>query len=97
MTAHQLPSSESIVLQERIRQARWGFNLSVAFAGTSAIVTIAGLVLLLSKQISSSAYGAFAGGAASTAVGSRLIKLSSEANDRLDQMMKEQDDEAPKS
>jgi hypothetical protein len=87
-------SSESIVLQERIRQARWGFNLSVAFVGTSAIVTIAGLILLLSNQISPSAYGAFAGGAASTVVGSKLIKLSSEANDRLDRLMIEQEDEA---
>jgi len=95
MTNPQNRPSESIVLQERVRQARWGFNLSVAFAGTSAVVTIIGLVLLLSNRISPSAYVAFGGGATSTFMSSRLIKLSSEANDRLDRMMTEQDDEAP--
>jgi hypothetical protein len=80
--------------RERLRQARWGFNISVAFFGASASVTIVALCLLLSGRTSPSVYGAVAGGAASTAIGSRLIKLSSEANDRLDRMM-DDDDQAP--
>jgi outer membrane lipoprotein SlyB len=96
MTAYQHSSSESIVLQERIRQAQWGFNLSVTFVGISGLITLAGLVVSLTGHGSPGAYTATAGGAAATAVCGRLIKLSSEANDRLDQMMKEQDDEDPK-
>jgi hypothetical protein len=96
MISPQPLSPEAIVLQERIRQAQWGFNLSVTFVGISGLITIAGLVLSLTGHGSPGAYTATAGGAASTAVCGRLIKLSSEANDRLDQMMKEQNDEAPK-
>ena len=86
-------SSDNVILKERVRQARWGFNLSVSFAGISGLITITGFVLLLTGRISPSLYGATAGGAASTLVGGRLIKLSSEANDRLDLMLKEEDEE----
>jgi hypothetical protein len=78
--------------RERLRQARWGFNISVVFFGTSAAVAIIALLLLLSGRTSSSVYGAAAGGLASTAIGRCLVKLSSEANDRLDRLMDEDDD-----
>jgi hypothetical protein len=81
--------------RERLRQASWGFNISVAFFGASASVTIVALCLLLSGRTSPSIFGAVTGGTASTAIGSFLIKLSSEANDRLDRTMDDGDEQAP--
>ncbi len=77
--------SESLVLHERIRQARWGFNLSVGFAGISATATLAGVILLLSGHLSQVGYATI-GGLTSAAVGSRCMQLSREANDRLDRI-----------
>jgi hypothetical protein len=81
----QSNSTEDSILQERIRQARWGFNLSVAFVSLSATATLAGIILLLSGHISQGSYATL-GGLTSTAVGSRCMQLSREANDRLDRI-----------
>ena len=86
---------EAIILQERIRQARWGFNLSLVFTSISAITTVTGVVLLASGQISQGSYATL-GGLTSTAVGHRCIRLSREANDRLDRLTQAQNDEAQK-
>lgn len=75
--------SEDPVLHERIRQARLGFNISVGFVSLSATTTLAGAILLLSGHLSHGGYTAL-GGLCSTAVGHRCMKLSRDANDRLD-------------
>lgn len=75
--------SEYIFFEERIRQARLSFNLSVCFACVSATATIVGIVLLLTGHLSKGSYAAL-GGITSTAVGHRCVQLSREANDRLD-------------
>lgn len=74
--------------QERIRQARWGFNLSVGFVGVSAIATLTGIILLLTGHLSQGGYATL-GGLTSTAVGHRCMQLSREANDRLDRISHE--------
>ena len=87
-THSQKPQSdlpENPVLQERIRQARWGFNLSVGFVSISAIATLTGVLLLLSGHLSQGSYATL-GGLTSTAVGQRCLQLSREANDRLDRI-----------
>ncbi|WP_190641065.1 hypothetical protein [Oculatella sp. FACHB-28] len=86
---------EANILQERIRQARWSFNNSLAFTSLSAVVTIAGVILLLSGRISQGSYATL-GGMTSTAVGHRCIQLSREANDRLDRLTQQQDNEPQK-
>ncbi len=82
---HLLPptQSENLILHERIRQARWGFNLSVGFVSLSATATLAGVILLLSGNLTQGGYATL-GGLTSTAVGHRCMQLSREANDRLD-------------
>jgi nitrate reductase gamma subunit len=90
--SQQKMSPEDQICQERIRQAKLAFNLSVAFVGTSAVIAIIGIVFLLAGRISQGAYAAI-GGLASTAVGSRCVQLSREANDRLDRLTRESDDE----
>ncbi len=79
------PQPKDLVLHERIRQARLGFNLSVGFVSLSATATLAGVVLLLSGHLSKGGYATL-GGLTSTAVGHRCMQLSREANDRLDQL-----------
>lgn len=88
---HRLPPAQSSsstqpidpVLRERIRQARWGFNLSAGFASLSATAALAGVVLLFSGHLPQGAVATF-GGLTSTA---HCMKLSKEANDRLDRLI----------
>jgi len=85
--SYLIPStqSEALVLHERIRQARCGFNLSMWFVGVSATATLAGVILLLSGHLSQGGYATL-GGFTSTAVSHRCMQLSREANDRLDRI-----------
>ena len=86
MTRHLPPSRPTdSFLQERIRQARLSFNLSAGFVGLSATATLAGIILLLSGNLSQGSYATL-GGLTSTAVGHRCMQLSREANDRLDRI-----------
>ena len=88
---HPLPPAQSSIqptnpyLHERIRQARLAFNVSASFATLSAATTLAGVVLLLSGNLSQGSYATL-GGLTSTAVGHRCMQLSREANDRLDRI-----------
>ena len=77
--------SESLVLHERIRQARWGFNLSVGFVGISAAAILAGVILILSGHLSQGGCATLSG-LTSTAFSRRCMQLSREANDRLDRI-----------
>ncbi len=90
-TNHQRIYKEDRVCDERIRQARWTFNLSIAFVGTSTVITLAGVVCLIFGRISPGAYATTAGGLATTA-GGRCVQISKEANDRLDSIMQNLND-----
>jgi hypothetical protein len=74
---------EGSILRERLRQARWAFNLSVGFVSLSATATLAGVILLLSGNLSQGGYATL-GGLTSMAVGRHCLQLCREANDRLD-------------
>lgn len=80
----QIPLEHEIV-QERIRQARYSFNLALVATGVSACVGLAGAGLLLSGKLSEGAVTA-AGGLASSAC---CIRFGKDANDRLDQILRE--------
>jgi len=88
MVSNKHLSQEGIICQERIRQARWGFNLAVGFVATSSAITLFGFILFLAGQTSKGAYMA-AGGLSSTAVGGCCMQLSRDANDRLDKLARE--------
>ncbi|WP_204151985.1 hypothetical protein [Leptolyngbya sp. CCY15150] len=79
------------ILRERIRQAHWGFNLSLVFTSLSAVITVTGVVLLATGQLPQGSYATL-GGLTSTAVGHRCVQLSRDANDRLDRLSREQDE-----
>lgn len=78
------------VRQERLRQARWGFNVAFGFAAASGITTLVGICLLSTGQISRGLYTSLAG-VASTAAGGYCMKLARESNDRLDKYGKASD------
>ncbi|TVP58447.1 MAG: hypothetical protein EA343_21465 [Nodularia sp. (in: Bacteria)] len=86
---HQQFSKKHILCQERIRQARLAFNLSVGFVGASAAFTLGGIIFMFAGgYISPGVYAALGG---LTAVGRHCMQLNREANDRLDRMVKELD------
>ncbi len=68
------------VLKERVRQARWSFNLACA---ASAIVGMVGITLLVSGRVPDGAFTTTGGGSLSVI----FFKLSKDANDRLDKMI----------
>jgi hypothetical protein len=84
------PTSSSqpkhLVIEERVRQARLGFNFCLGFVSLSATVTLAGVILLLTGYLSQGGYATL-GGLTSTAVGHRCMQLSRDANDRLDRII----------
>lgn len=80
------------VITERLRQARLSFNLSLKLTIVSAFVSLAGVGLLFVGKVSEGTVTT-AGGLTSNIVSVRLLKLTKEANDRLDQMAKDLKDE----
>jgi hypothetical protein len=89
----QLPedknSMEKSIVRERIRQARHSFNLALAATTTSFIVSIIGAGLLFANQVPEG--GAVTAGGLLSSVG--FSKLAKEANDRLDRIYGELDDD----
>lgn len=77
------------IAQERLRQARYSFNLAVAATTVSFLVSILGGGLLLSNKASEGSIATAAG--LFSSVG--FVKLAKDANDRLDKLMSELDDD----
>ncbi|MBD2472371.1 TRADD-N-associated membrane domain-containing protein [Nostoc sp. FACHB-145] len=78
------------IVQERLRQARYSFNLALTATGVSVCISLIGAGLLISNQASEGAVTAACGLAASV----RSIQMAKDANNRLDQTLAELDDEA---
>lgn len=77
------------IAQERLRQARYSFNLALVATTAFFLVSLTGAGLLLSNKIPE--------GSAIAAVGLvsslRCFKLAEDANDRLDKILPELDGE----
>jgi hypothetical protein len=82
-------SIEKTIVLERIRQARQSFNLALAATTTSFIISIVGAGLLLANKVPEG--GAATAGGLMSSVG--FSKLAKEANDRLDQIYGELDED----
>jgi hypothetical protein len=76
------------IIQERIRQAHYSFNLALIATAVSTCVSLAGAGLLLSGKLPEGTVTGV-GGFASSAYCFRLAK---DANDRLDKISKELSD-----
>jgi hypothetical protein len=93
MDNKRLPISDSTIelciAQERLRQARYSFNLALVATTASFLVSLTGAGLLLSNKIPEGSVIAADGLVSSV----RCIQLAKDANDRLDKIMPEPDDE----
>ncbi len=69
---------------ERLRQAQWSFNLTLAMTMASTVMGLVGAGLLLAGRVQAGTIAAT--GSAASVVG--CGRLAKEANDRLDQLLK---------
>lgn len=81
-------SLENVVLQERVRQAKYSFNLALIATAISACVGLVGAGLLLSGKLPEGSVTAAGGLVSSTC----CIRFAKDANDRLDKILKELSD-----
>lgn len=90
MTNRQVPNSnsstESIILHERLRQARLSFNLALTATATSFLIGLAGAGLFLSGKVPSGTITSAAGLVTSV----RCLKFAKEVNDHLDNLLEEE-------
>jgi len=81
-------SLEQEVIKQRLHEVRLTFNCIIFLALTSAAVSIVGIGCLFSGKISEG-IATTTGGMAGKIVSAHLLKLNKEANDRLEEMIKE--------
>lgn len=82
------PEMKRDVIQERLRQAKFIFNVTLGLTIVSASISLFGLGLLLSGKVTEGKL-ATAGGLPSNIVSVGLLKFTKETNDRLDRLAKE--------
>ena len=82
------PEMERDVMQERLRQAKFIFNVTLGLTIVSASISIFGIVLLFSGKVTEGSV-ATAGGLTSKIVSVQLLNFTKETNDRLDRLAKE--------
>ncbi|WP_197036197.1 TRADD-N-associated membrane domain-containing protein [Fischerella sp. PCC 9605] len=76
---------ELSIAQERLRQARYSFNLALAATTASVCISLTGAGLLLFSKAPEGTITAVAGIASSV----RCIQLAKDANDRLDRIARD--------
>jgi len=82
------PEMERDVIQERLRQAKFSFNVTLGLTIVSGSLSILGIGLLFSGKVTEGSV-ATAGGLTSNIVRVGLLKFTKETNDRLDRLAKE--------
>jgi hypothetical protein len=93
MNNKPIPNSHSTIelsiAQERFRQARYSFNIALVATTASFFISLVGAGLLLFNKVPQGSVIA-AGGLVSSV---RCIQFAKDANDRLDKILAELDDE----
>jgi hypothetical protein len=90
LTPDSLSTIELSIATERLRQARYSFNIALSATTASFLLSLVGAGLLLSNKISEGTLIA-AGGLVSSV---RCIQLAKDANQRLDKIFTELNDES---
>jgi hypothetical protein len=88
MTQSRPKDALASIIQERIRQARFSFNLALITTAISACVGLVGAGLLLSGKLPEGTVTS-TGGLVSSAC---CIQFAKDANDRLDKVLRELSD-----
>ncbi len=78
-----------MIAQERLRQARYSFNLALTTTALSFCISLVGAGLLLSGKVPSGAITSAMGLVSSV----QYFCFSQDANDRLDKILDELEDE----
>jgi len=89
LTPDSLSTIELSIATERLRQARYSFNIALSATTASFFISLVGAGLLLSNKISEGTVIA-AGGLVSSL---QCIQLAKDANRRLDKIFTELNDE----
>lgn len=82
-------SIELSIAQERLRQSRYSFNLAIAATAMSFFISLVGAGILLSNKVHQGTVIAAVG----LVSGVRCTKLANDANDRLDKILVEEEEE----
>jgi hypothetical protein len=83
------PNNENNIVNERLRQARWSFDLALICIVLCVSTSVSGLWLLYKGKITEG----FAASASGVIPISKCVKFAREANDRLDRLKNEDEDE----
>ena len=86
---HSHLAMEAEIAQERIRQARYSFNLALAMTAVCAAIGLTGAGLLVAGKVPEGMI-ATTGGMSPVIL---CVKFAREANDRLDKIVKELKDD----
>jgi CHASE2 domain-containing sensor protein len=93
MTNQPVPNSNSsiewMIAQERLRQARYSFNLALTTTAVSFCISLVGAGLLMSDKVPSGAITSAIGLVSSV----RYFEFAKDANDRLDKILDESEDD----
>ena len=93
MTNQLVPNSNSniewSIAQERLRQARYSFNFALITTAVSFCISLVGAGLLLSGKVPLGAITSAIGMVSSV----RYFELAKDANDRLDKILDELEDD----
>ena len=81
-------SIELSIAEERLRQARYSFNLGIFATATSFFISLVGAGILLSNNVPQGTVIAAVG----LVSGVRCTKLANDANDRLDKILVEEEE-----
>ncbi|MEH1780263.1 MAG: hypothetical protein V7L26_14295 [Nostoc sp.] len=87
--ANSYSKLELSIAQERLRQARYSFNLALIATALSACISLIGAGLLLTGRVTEGSITATGGMAASV----RCIQFAKDKNDKLDQVLAEMKDQ----
>ncbi len=90
LTPDSLCAVELSIAAERLRQARYSFNIALSATTASFFISLVGAGLLLSNKISEGAVTATGGLLSSV----QCIQLAKDANRRLDKIFTELKDES---
>ncbi len=83
-----MSSIELSIAQERLRQARYSFNLAIVATAMCFCISLAGAGILLSNKVPQGTVLAATGLVSAM----EFQKLAKDANDRLDKILLEQDE-----
>lgn len=86
LNAYSMNEPSELIIQERLRQARYSFNVALVMTAASTIFTLVGVGLVFTGNVSVGLLIGLGGITGLIGASSHCVKLAQEANDRLDKI-----------